>query len=599
MPKPFRFFALLVLLLAGPATAVATEDDGGEAYAREVAATLVGTRPPPMRVTTIDGQIIDLGALYGHKTVYLKFWATWCVPCREQMPHLERTFENAGPDTVVIAVNTNFNETPEGVAAFRKKFGLKMPIVMDDGRLAEAFHLRVTPQHVVIGRDGRIAYVGHLVSPALEAALAGGKGSVSPQAPERAQASAGDPAKTALTTLDGTSFDLGASANGQPSILVFTSPWCEGYLAQSQPEAGVQCRSAREQSDQLSAHSGVRWLGIASGLWSDADGLRSYRDKKHVTLPLALDVSGDVFRRYQVKRVPTVILLDADGREVQRLTSDMTELPALVKHAETLRAKATKSDGQNAADAHTEHVELSLESDVQTVQPGQALHLAVRQRIAPGWHTYWRNPGDGGKATQIAWSLPEGWKAGEIVWKAPSRYTLAGMVNFVYSDEVLLPAPVQVPASAHPGDSLTLRADVRLVVCKDVCIPERASLALPVVVGSVPGAASTSAADIGAALRDAPSAHRIEGTFQSFGDGRLRLTVSKPGIPANAEAFFFPYEEGVVDASGPQRRAVTPDTVTLTLPRAEASAVPGTLSGVVTLSNGEAFEVAAHPKSPK
>ncbi len=64
------------------------------------------------------------------------------------------------------------------------------------------------------------------------------------------------------------------------------------------------------------------------------------------------------------------------------------------------------------------------------------------------------------------------------------------------------------------------------------------------VVGSVPGAASTSAADIGAALRDAPSAHRIEGTFQPSGDGHLRLTVSKPGIPANAEAFFFPYEEG-------------------------------------------------------
>ncbi len=63
MPKPL-LFALLVFLLAGPATAVATEDDGGEAYAREVAATLVGTRPPPMRVTTIDGQTIDLGALY-------------------------------------------------------------------------------------------------------------------------------------------------------------------------------------------------------------------------------------------------------------------------------------------------------------------------------------------------------------------------------------------------------------------------------------------------------------------------------------------------------------------------------------------------------
>ena len=315
--------------------AAATDDDGGEKYAKEVAPSLVGKPAPALTVTTIDGKTIDLGKLYGHKIVYLKFWATWCAPCREQMPHFEHAFETAGPDTVVIAINTNFNETKDGVEAFRKKFGLKMPIVMDDGRLAEAFQLRVTPQHVVIGRDGRVAYVGHLINASLEAALAGtdhaGKASAA-----KGHAASGRNASTHVTTLDGKTFDLGVSPGGKPRILVFMSPWCEGYLAQSQPITGAECRSAREQSEKLHAHSEAQWLGIASGLWSDNAGLSSYRNTNKVTLPLALDTSGDVFRRYGVKRIPTVILVDADGKEVQRLTGDMSALPALVARAATL-----------------------------------------------------------------------------------------------------------------------------------------------------------------------------------------------------------------------------------------------------------------------
>jgi len=63
-----------------------------------------------MVLKTIDGQQIDLGSLYGKQAVYLKFWATWCVPRREQMPHFERTFGSAGPDLGVIAINGGFND---------------------------------------------------------------------------------------------------------------------------------------------------------------------------------------------------------------------------------------------------------------------------------------------------------------------------------------------------------------------------------------------------------------------------------------------------------------------------------------------------------
>ena len=57
-------------------------------------------------LTTIDGKAIDLARLYGHKPVYLKFWATWCVPCRKEMPALdELQGKMSGPNFQVVAIN--------------------------------------------------------------------------------------------------------------------------------------------------------------------------------------------------------------------------------------------------------------------------------------------------------------------------------------------------------------------------------------------------------------------------------------------------------------------------------------------------------------
>lgn len=135
-------------------------DMSGQERAIAAGSGLVGSPAPPISVKTIDGQVIDLGELYGRKAVYLKFWATWCVPCREQMPHFQHTYETAGSDLAVIAVNAGFNDSVDEIVKYRQQLGITMPIVLDDGRLAAALNLRVTPQHIVIGRDGRILYVG-------------------------------------------------------------------------------------------------------------------------------------------------------------------------------------------------------------------------------------------------------------------------------------------------------------------------------------------------------------------------------------------------------------------------------------------------------
>jgi peroxiredoxin len=309
----------------------------GQERAQAAGATLIGRPAPALMVQTIDGDRIDLGAVYGKKAVYLKFWATWCVPCREQMPHFERTFENAGADLLVVAVSTGFNESKQDVIAYRRQMGLKMPVAIDDGRFAAAFHLRVTPQHVVIGRDGRIAYIGHLVDQQLEDALAkarhspaaaSGAGPASgPQLHYGLGSRAGD---LRLVAIDGQSVPAVDPVRHRPLAIVFFSPWCESYFAQSRPERAKACRSARTQIDALTADSAVRWVGIASGLWATRDEVAEYRDKNKIAYPVVLDESGALFRAFDVMSVPVVVVLDSDARIRRRVEDSITDLRAAV-----------------------------------------------------------------------------------------------------------------------------------------------------------------------------------------------------------------------------------------------------------------------------
>ena len=169
--EPAKILVFMVKDKRKPASRPVAAETTGQERAEAAGKGLVGSPAPRAVVKTIDGDTIDLGALYGKKAVYLKFWATWCVPCRQQMPHFEHTYETAGPDLAVIAIDVGFNESLQQIQRYRRAVGITMPIILDDGQLGGAFNLRVTPQHIVIGRDGRIQYVGHLADARLDAAL--------------------------------------------------------------------------------------------------------------------------------------------------------------------------------------------------------------------------------------------------------------------------------------------------------------------------------------------------------------------------------------------------------------------------------------------
>lgn len=335
---------VIAVLICGSAIAGAacgqTPDASPQGQAVAAGNRLIGAPAPRLVLATIDGESIDLGALYGKKAVYLKFWATWCIPCRQQMPHFESTYQTAGADLAVIAINVGMNDPLEGVRRFRDEYGIHMPIVIDDGRLAKALNLQITPQHVVIGRDGRIRYVGHLANEALDSALAGARSIAAPAIRRRegtvqtiVRHRVGDRLPDlAAKTIDGDVFAARSPGEPRPTVLVFFSPWCETYLAGSRPDVGVRCRQVREQVDALArGRDDVRWLGVASGLWAVEGELADYRARYGTSIPLMLDESGEWFRAFDVRDVPTVLVADSGGRLVRRIDGFDAEWPAALE----------------------------------------------------------------------------------------------------------------------------------------------------------------------------------------------------------------------------------------------------------------------------
>lgn len=109
---------------------------------------------PAFDLADLDGKRWNLAALSG-RVVVLNFWATWCEPCRIEMPSLEAMAARRHKDGVTVAA-INYRETPEVVRRFLEQLPFKVPILLDrDGDAAMTWTPRVFPSTVLIGRDGR------------------------------------------------------------------------------------------------------------------------------------------------------------------------------------------------------------------------------------------------------------------------------------------------------------------------------------------------------------------------------------------------------------------------------------------------------------
>ncbi len=132
---------------------------------------LVGEVAPEVKLDLLDGGSFDLAEQKGKNVVILDFWATWCGPCRQAMPVIEKVADKY-KDKGVMLVAVNLEEGAEEIQKFLEDSELKVTIALDkDGAVGRAFGAEAIPQTVLVGKDGSVQVVVVGTSPNLEAQL--------------------------------------------------------------------------------------------------------------------------------------------------------------------------------------------------------------------------------------------------------------------------------------------------------------------------------------------------------------------------------------------------------------------------------------------
>jgi thiol:disulfide interchange protein DsbD len=244
-----------------------------------------------------------------------------------------------------------------------------------------------------------------------------------------------------------------------------------------------------------------------------------------------------------------------------------------------------------AADIADHNAKAHLIGELRTVSPGSSFWVALELDIHDGWHTYWRNPGDSGKATTLSWDLPPGFSAGPIVWTTPHRFELPPLVNLGYAQHAMHLVRIDAPADLRPGTTAALRANASWLVCADVCIPESAGLQLNLPVTAAAGAIdAANAAKFAAARRETPVPAPAATSIRAA-DGHLVLTLGREWgerLSHIQSLEFFPYDDGLIEYAAPQKLARQSDALQLTLKAGDQVPANGPVRGLLlaTEQNG-------------
>ncbi|MDR7038659.1 thiol:disulfide interchange protein DsbD [Methylobacterium sp. BE186] len=231
-------------------------------------------------------------------------------------------------------------------------------------------------------------------------------------------------------------------------------------------------------------------------------------------------------------------------------------------------------------------VRASLVAETASVRAGEPFTVALRLVMKPGWHVYWRNPGDSGLPPEMVWTLPAGVSAGPIQWPAPERIPVAHLMNYGYEGDIALLVTITPPASLDPAVAVKVAGKLSYLVCEVECVPGSANLSLTLPVSSAPPAADPGSAALFRRARAALPEPTPAPAHLSVEGERLVLALGGLGLdPASLRsAAFFPYSETAIDNAAAQEFKADAAGIRLTLARATPSEPPpATLPGVLVV----------------
>jgi DsbC/DsbD-like thiol-disulfide interchange protein len=260
------------------------------------------------------------------------------------------------------------------------------------------------------------------------------------------------------------------------------------------------------------------------------------------------------------------------------------------------------------------HVKIELVPESAAVDARKPFWVGLLFRLDEGWHIYWQNPGDAGEPPKVQWKLPPGFTSGSILWPQPLRLGTGSVIDYGYENQVLLMTPLLVAfiapsASSAANSTPAISADVKYVVCREMCIPGKAHLTL----SSASSAQQSSAQQFtvwhqlfeqtrAQIPKPAPKAWKLSartGTDTNKEKNNDHFILSVRTDSKVHAATFFPLEPGQIENSAPQSFAPTANGFRLSLKKSDLLVKPITsLKGLLVLGPGRAYEIAA-PVAPR
>ena len=165
-----RRLLFIGILLLGAVWIFISADKSNSSTSGLIPAPQKGFLAPDFTLETLDGESMKLSDLRG-KAVLVNFWATWCPPCRAEMPSFEKAYHDYEEQGfVIVAVNATAQDNANDVEAFIKEFGLSFPVVLDkDGAVNQLYQVRSLPTSFFVDKEGVIneVVIGGPISEAL------------------------------------------------------------------------------------------------------------------------------------------------------------------------------------------------------------------------------------------------------------------------------------------------------------------------------------------------------------------------------------------------------------------------------------------------
>ena len=255
----------------------------------------------------------------------------------------------------------------------------------------------------------------------------------------------------------------------------------------------------------------------------------------------------------------------------------------------------TAAAGAHAQDGQSAHIKAKLVTASPAVPAGGEIWAAIDYTSAPGWHTYWINPGDTGLAPKVTWNLPDGFTAGDIQFPTPKLLPTLGLMSYGYEGRTLLLVKLRNGGRFAAGQPLPLKAHVDFLVCADVCVPE--SLDVGTTIAAGPAKDGDGKSTIEKALAALPRPLDIPATI-SVTNGVAELGFRMPQHAGGA--YFFPADTSFLKPAAAQTLDLGAAGFTLRTETLKPDVAAKAISGILKLADGTAYAITltAAPLAP-